>query len=115
MYDGDLPSFAYNFLRTRDCFVYASSQTRIQARLTFSLPSASIIGEVVWHVPAIDFDDFPDTLNTGAAVHLEYRSPTYGNQCGFVVFPDYMNYKIDDDISNLLVKCVIYVHNLCIV
>lgn len=97
MYDGDLPSFAYNFLRTRDCFVYTSPRTRIQVRLTFSLPSASIIGEVVWHVPAIDFDDSPDTRATNNSDDLW---PTYGNRCGFVVFPDYMIYQIDDDVSN---------------
>ena len=104
MYDGDLPSFAYNFLRTRDCFVYTSPRTRIQVRFTFSLPSASIICEVVWHTPAIDFDDSQDTCGTGATNNSDDCWPTYGNKCEFVVFPDYMNYEIDRDVSSLQEK-----------
>ncbi|KAJ4346749.1 uncharacterized protein N0V89_010681 [Didymosphaeria variabile] len=97
--DEDLPSFAYNFVRTRDCFIDASLCPRVQVDLLFSLPMTSIVGEVIWQPPNVSFPELPTTLPPGASysIHPEYRSPDYGNATGprFAVFHDFVKFTVD--------------------
>ena len=103
MSEGDLPSFVYNFVRTRDCFLNASPRLSVRVDLTILLPS-TIIAEVAWNPPNIDFGVLPMTLNVGALIHPEYFPPNCGNSYGFVSFPDLIEYTIDNDPSSLPVK-----------
>ncbi|KAF1969779.1 hypothetical protein BU23DRAFT_233863 [Bimuria novae-zelandiae CBS 107.79] len=91
MSEGDLPSFAYNFARTRDCFIHASPEPCVRIDLTFSLSSSSIVGEVYWQPPYIDFGDLPDGSIPEASLRPTHQSHYLGKPLGFTAYPDYMD------------------------
>ncbi|KAK7179567.1 hypothetical protein DPSP01_003651 [Paraphaeosphaeria sporulosa] len=97
--NGDLPGFAYNFVCTRDCFIDTCSRSCVQVDLLFSPSLSSIVGEVIWQRPNIDFSNLPNSLPPGAPyiIHPKWRSPDYGNMSGprFTVFPGNADFMVD--------------------
>ena len=97
MIGGDLPSFVYNFLRTRDCFIDTYPQPSVRIELVFSLPASSISAKVVWQTPAIDFGDLPSDPNHWTTIVPVYQSPVCGNIYGFTTFPDHFQHSTAED------------------
>lgn len=105
--DRDLPSFAYNFLRTRDCFIN-SARPCVQVDLVFSLAKSSIQGEIIWQPSDITIEDLPITLSPGSlyAIQPDYRTPDFGNSpgTGFSVFPERVEFMVSSQGPTL--ECV---------
>ncbi|KAF9737244.1 hypothetical protein PMIN03_003594 [Paraphaeosphaeria minitans] len=97
--NGDLPGFAYNFVCTRDCFIDTCSRPCVQISLLFSPFMSSVVGEVIWQRPNLEFSDLPNSLPPGASymIHPKWRSPDCGNASGprFTVFPGNADFMVD--------------------
>lgn len=73
----DLPGIVYNFLRTRDCFIDSHPYPSVEITFTHDLSSEydrkgssmTIIGDVKWFPPVIEYSNVPAALPIGA----EYR------------------------------------------